>query len=107
MKRQKSEIHLTFIRTLPCVVCNNNTSVEAAHIRFSCLRAGKRQTGMGEKPDDSWTLPLCGIHHREQHTMGEQDFWKKHGLDPIFLALALYRAPDHQTGVQIVLSARD
>ena len=103
MKRQKSDKHLDFIRSLPCVVCGNNISTEAAHVRFGDRRAAKRPTGMGERPDDTWTVPLCGEHHREQHAMGEQRFWRLHGIDPIFVSLALARAAgDYEAGAQIV-----
>jgi hypothetical protein len=34
-------------------------------------------------------VPLCGRHHREQHTMKEMDFWKCHGKDPFMIAILL------------------
>jgi hypothetical protein len=34
-------------------------------------------------------VPLCGKHHREQHTMNEMDFWKCHGKDPFMIAILL------------------
>ena len=49
--RVKLPKHLDFIRSLPCCVCGENTSVEAAHIRFVEPRAGKLITGMGIKPE--------------------------------------------------------
>jgi hypothetical protein len=102
-KREESGKYLDFIRRLPCVLCGDNTSVEAAHIRFSDARADKRQTGMGEKPNDVWTLPLCGRHHRDQHQMGERYFWEGRSINPIFLALALYRvAGDHEAAERII-----
>lgn len=107
MKRQKSDKHLDFIRSLPCVICGNNTATEAAHIRFADRRAAKRQTGMGEKPDDIWALPLCGEHHREQHSMGEREFWKVHERDPIFIALALHCAAGDYAKAQQVIESSD
>ncbi len=81
--------YLAYIRSLPCVVCSSPFT-EAAHLRMSCRLAGKREVGMGEKPDDRWTLPLCSQHHREQHTMNESAFWINRGLRwPTFLSLAL------------------
>jgi hypothetical protein len=44
---------------------------------------------MQEKPSDKWTVPLCGRHHREQHTMNEMEFWKKYQIDPFMLAMKL------------------
>lgn len=103
MKRIKSPSYLDFIRSLPCCICLDNTSTEAAHIRFGDRRAGKRPTGMGERPDDKWTIPLCGVHHREQHTRGERLFWDEMDRDPIFLSLALQAiAGDLETAEQII-----
>lgn len=105
MKRQRDNNHLDFIRALPCVVCGDQTTTEAAHIRFADRRLGKRQTGMGEKPDDAFTLPLCGSHHRDQHTGNERAWWQGREIDPIPLALALYRVSgDHEAGERIVRS---
>ena len=89
--RENDNAYLDFIRQLPCCICGDSTTTEAAHIRFADRRAAKRPTGMGEKPSDVWALPLCGRHHREQHTMNERKFWIGKGLDPIFIALALNR----------------
>ncbi len=33
------------------------------------------------KPDDCWTVPLCGWHHGELHTVGARTFERRHGLD--------------------------
>lgn len=100
--RQRNEVHLSFIRLLGCVICGRSP-VEAAHLRYGDQRAAKRPTGMGEKPSDCWALPLCPEHHREQHSGGEKDFWAKHKIDPVFIALALWRVSGSQElGEQIV-----
>ncbi len=105
--REKNDKHLAFIRTLPCLVCGDNTSTEAAHIRMAEPRAGKSSTGMAEKPHDRFTVPLCGKHHREQHGMSEEEFWDWSLVDPIFVALALYCITgDHQAGVRIIEANR-
>ena len=89
--RIKDEKHLKFLRGLCCVICKDNTSVEAAHIRMSDARISKLNPGVGQKPHDFFTLPLCGKHHRNQHEYGdERKFWQLYGLDPILLALAIY-----------------
>ncbi|MDE2099571.1 MAG: DUF968 domain-containing protein [Patescibacteria group bacterium] len=88
--RQHDENHLAFIRTLPCVICQDNTSTEAAHVRMSDLRIAKPITGVSTKPHDKYTLPLCGAHHREQHKMSERVFWERAGIDPTLMALAIY-----------------
>lgn len=82
--------HLDFIRQLRCSVCMVESRTEAAHIRSPSPIDGKRATGMAEKPDDRWTLPLCGDHHKEQHTMNEILFWHEHQINPFLLALRLW-----------------
>ena len=106
--RVHDEAHLEFVRSLPCVACGNNISTEACHIRHSDLRVAKRQVGIGEKPSDVWTVPMCGQCHRRQHEMGnERAFWQQVGIDPILIALALYAVSgDHERGCEIVANAR-
>jgi hypothetical protein len=53
---------------------------------------GKPITGHREKPDDLFALPLCGRHHREQHTGNEVEFWVAQGVDPWLLSLKLFAA---------------
>jgi hypothetical protein len=89
--RIKSKKYLEWLRTQDCCICGDNTSVEAAHIRTANIGMGKDDFGWG-RPDDKWCVPLCGEHHREQHTMNEMAFWEKHGKDPFLIAMTL-RAP--------------
>lgn len=104
--RRLSEKHLNYIRQLPCTICGDTTAVEAAHVRFADPRAAKPITGIGIRPDDLWTVPLCGRHHRQQHLIGERTFWQSVGKDPIFLALALWaNSGDHDAGCKIVNAA--
>ena len=110
MKRQpriKDEEHCEFIRSLPCISCHDNTSTECAHIRFSDIRVAKVNPGVGQKPDDKFTVPLCSSCHRRQHEMGrERDFWYLAHIDPILYALALYAVSgDYEKGYQIVMMA--
>ena len=101
--RQHDEKHLAFIRTLPCLICRNTISTEAAHVRMSDGRIAKPVTGIGIKPDDRFTVPLCGLHHREQHSMSERRFWERHDRDPILVALALYSVTgDFTAGCKII-----
>ena len=88
--RERDEKHLNYIRSLPCCVCADNTSTEAAHIRTAALGYGKAHTGMAEKPSDKWTLPLCGRCHREQHAFGDELAWfASKGIDPFMTAIML------------------
>lgn len=103
LPRIENAKHLAFIRRLPCVICGDNTSTEAAHIRLGHIPSWKRQCGKSEKPDDVWTLPLCGRCHREQHEGNEARFWKEKEIDPIFVALALWRVTgDVESGEAII-----
>ena len=93
-QRKHDEGHLKAIRTLPCVVCGSSPC-DAAHVRMSSAAHGKRPSGMGSKPDDSWTVPLCHEHHMEQHRIGELTFWFEVGISPFRLASLLYQvSPD-------------
>lgn len=88
MPREKDAKHLDYIRSLPCCICDDNTSTEAAHIRTANLGIGKDDFGWG-RPSDKWVTPLCGAHHREQHEMNEMAFWNKYGKDPFMIAITL------------------
>lgn len=94
--RVRNERHLSLIRSLPCLICFRPAPSEAAHLRYGEPARGKPPTGISEKPDDKWTLPLCAEHHRTgkdaQHGMGEREWWELHGIDPIALCEALYAA---------------
>lgn len=75
--------HLAFIRSLPCCRCGKSPS-QAAHVRMGT------GGGMGMKPDDRYTVPLCADCHRRQHDVGERAFW---GDDPVhFLAGYLWES---------------
>ena len=102
--RQHDEAHLQFLRGLPCLVCEDNTSTEAAHIRMSDARAAKKNPGVGQKPHDFWCVPLCSRCHREQHEVGEEAlFWDRAMIDPLFVALALYvNSGDQEAGETII-----
>ena len=81
----------------------DNTATEAAHIRYSDSTIGKVNPGVGQKPDDKYTVPLCGDCHRDQHKMGERDYWKLIGIDPLFVAAQLYAVTgDYDEGCEII-----
>jgi hypothetical protein len=106
--RERDEKHLAFIRQLPCLCCGNDIETEAAHIRFADRTVCKRQTGKAEKPDDAFTVPMCGRCHRRQHDMNEREFWRGEGIDPIRVALALWKwSGDGDACAVILVAARD
>lgn len=106
--RQKDGAHLDFIRGLPCCVCGNNIETQAAHLRFSEARVAKDNPGVGQKAHDFWCLPLCGDCHTEQHEFGdEREWWVSKGIDPIFLAMALYvHSGDHDRASKVLHEQR-
>jgi hypothetical protein len=85
--RERDKQYLDYIRQQPCCICGDNVSVEAAHLRVGSINDGKRPTGKNEKSSDKWALPLCGVHHREQHRTNERVFWASWGIDPFALAM--------------------
>lgn len=104
--RRHFEKHLAGIRQLPCVLCHDDTTTEAAHVRMPSARAAKRNSGKGEKPDDVYVVPLCGKHHRDQHEIGEREFWLTAGIDPIFTALALWSwTGNHEKMAEVAMNA--
>lgn len=102
--RTQAQDHLRFLRSMPCLITGLRP-VEVAHIRFAAPSYGKRSVGMAEKPDDRWTVPLDPGKHREQHSMGEVEFWIKHGIDPIPVALALWGASGDDEACELILSS--
>jgi hypothetical protein len=89
--RVENKDHLGFVRRLPCCCCGARP-VDAAHIRMASAIHGKRETGIAQKADDRWTLPLCRKHHDQQHSGSEAAFWNAAGIDPFLLALILWGA---------------
>lgn len=99
LRQRQPRLHdpgfLRFIRKQPCCVCGATVRIEAAHIRMGSAIYMKRATGMQEKPDDRWTVPLCAWDHREspasQHNIGEETFWRREEMNPFHIADRYYR----------------
>jgi len=101
---QRCPGHLAFVRRHACSVAGPDCDgpVEAAHVRRGT------GAGMGAKPDDGWTISLCRWHHHQQHTVGEAQFERLHGLDLKALAHEFARrSPSWQRLVAKQRSARD
>ena len=130
--RQRNKQYLAYIAQLPCVICLAKP-VEVAHVRMTQwaegwepgeqiwvsgggsyttesgpeYRFGKRPTGMGEKPSDSWVCPLCPHCHRtgqfSQHNQGERQFWEHWNIDILQLCHDLQQVyPDLMRGEELV-----
>lgn len=104
--REHDKDHLKFVSGLPCLLTGKRP-VDVAHIRYSDERYGKRETGKSEKPHDKYVVPLCRAKHDEQHAMNEREFWAKHRIDPVQVALALWaNTGDDETCETILRAAR-
>lgn len=104
--RITAESHLAWLRTLPSVVPGHG-DVEAAHIRYADMRYAKPATGMGEKPSDRWCVPLAHDVHMAQHQVGERNWWRAQGIDPIIVAAFLWcHSGDDHAGLIIIRNAR-
>lgn len=104
--REEKADHLAWIRTLPCVVTGQRPA-EAAHIRFGFLKYAKRETGMQEKPDDLWVVPLHHDVHMQQHTRGEWKWWQEQGINPLIVAMLLWiNSGDDEAAAVILREAR-
>ncbi len=92
--RVKVSKHLDDIRTLPCLLTGLEGSTHAAHLRYGDTRYDKRETGMGERPDDRWAVPLCQDLHTmlpgAQHNHSERAWWKYFDVDPVRVAHLLW-----------------
>jgi hypothetical protein len=88
--RQEDRKHLAAIRQLPCLCCGTRPAREAAHLRMRSPEHGKPSTGIGTRPDDKWSVPLCHRCHMDQHKHGEREWWESQGIDPMPVAIELY-----------------
>jgi hypothetical protein len=83
--RARDKEHLRFICKQPCTVCGR-TPCEAHHLRFAQPRA------TGRRVSDEFTVPLCRLHHRELHQVGnELSWWQKLNIDPLPTALRFWQ----------------
>ena len=67
-KRLRDPKHLASVRKMRCASCGKSPS-QAAHIRIGT------DGGIGIKPSDCYTMPLCSDCHTKQHNQGEASFW--------------------------------
>jgi hypothetical protein len=83
-KRHRSKEHLRFVAQQPCLICGRSPS-QAHHIRFAQSR------GLGLKVSDEYTVPLCAIHHSQNHAKGnERLWWQQYKIDPLATAKRLW-----------------
>ncbi len=84
--------HLKWIRghECSCMGINCGGGIEAAHVRTGTDGA------LGVKPSDLWTLPLCSVHHAQQHNIGEASFERIYKIDMKAIAQALWQKSPHR-----------
>jgi DNA recombination protein Rad52 len=84
LKRIRSKEHLRFVAQQPCVICGR-TPAHAHHIRYAQAK------GIALKVSDEFTVPLCAIHHSENHVTGdERRWWQERKVDPLAIAKELW-----------------
>lgn len=84
--RWKSEAHRKYVRRHACIMCDASAPIEVAHVRLY------GEGGMGRKPDDWRTVPLCRDCHNDQHSVGERTFWDSFGFDQLEKVIAHFIA---------------
>ena len=83
-KRHRSKEHLQYVAQQACLICGRSPS-HAHHIRFA------QSKGVALKVSDEFTVPLCAIHHSENHSTGdERSWWQKHNTEPLAIARSLW-----------------
>ena len=85
-RRYRNKAHLRYVAQQPCLLCGRKPS-DPHHLRFMQPRA------LGRKASDEFAVPLCRIHHRLVHRVGnEAAWWKEAGIDPIEAARKLWES---------------
>ncbi len=91
-KAREHPKHRQWVRGFECCVtrwilkdlpCGGN--IVFAHVRDGITDFSERG-GIGLKPDDRHGVPMCLVHHTEQHALGEARFERKYGIDLTKLA---------------------
>jgi hypothetical protein len=84
LKRIRSKEHLRFVASQPCLICGR-TPAHAHHVRYAQAK------GIALKVSDEFTVPLCAIHHSENHATGDETrWWRERKIDPLTVAAELW-----------------
>jgi hypothetical protein len=85
VRRHRDKTHLRFVALQPCLICGRTPS-DAHHLRFAQARA------MGRKNSDEFAVPLCRMHHSQNHRVGDEvKWWGANGIDPLHVASRLWK----------------
>jgi ERF superfamily len=83
-RRHRDKAHLKFVASHPCLVCGRSPA-DAHHLKFTQPRA------MGREVSDEFTVPLCRVHHRDLHSVGDEvAWWERRAIDPIATSRMLW-----------------
>jgi ERF superfamily len=83
-RRYRNKDHLRYVARQACLICGRQPS-DPHHLRYAQPRA------LGRKASDEFTVPLCRVHHREVHRIGnEQAWWQVVGIEPLGIAQKLW-----------------
>lgn len=86
----RSPAHLKHVRSFVC--CAFGRSGHECGGRMECHHVHENTDGgIGTKPSDEFTVPLCATHHRLLHDHGETAFQAKYGVDLLAIAARLWR----------------
>ncbi len=95
-RRVRDRDHLRLVASLPCLICGRSPS-QAHHLRFTQARS------MSSKVSDEWTVPLCIIHHRALHDVGDEAaWWEEQRLDAKAEAEKLWRERRTEVGAATI-----
>jgi hypothetical protein len=91
-RRIRDKGHVRFVAQQACLICGRQPS-DAHHLRFAQTRA------MARKVSDEFIVPLCRIHHRAVHRVGdERAWWAETGIDPGKVANTLWKKSRRSNG---------
>ena len=83
-RRYRDREHLRYVAKQACLICGRKPS-DPHHLRYAQPRA------LGRKSSDEFAVPLCRIHHRLVHRVGnEAAWWRDAGIDPLKAARKLW-----------------
>jgi hypothetical protein len=83
-RRYRNKEHLRYVARQACLICGRQPS-DPHHLRYAQPRA------LGRKASDEFTVPLCRVHHREVHRLGnEEAWWQAANIDPLDVAQKLW-----------------